>query len=108
MNKIKFFKIDLIKGDISVNIVLKKLCEKFLEWYVDCELIYNLLCNCCMFYIISFVYDNFKFYIYYYFGMFMIICINSWKGFDLFLLVICYWNVILKILIIIKKDYLIE
>lgn len=31
MNKIKFFKIDLIKGDISVNNVLKKLCEKFLE-----------------------------------------------------------------------------
>lgn len=31
MNKIKFFKIDLIKGDISVNKVLKKLYEKFLE-----------------------------------------------------------------------------
>lgn len=36
MNKIKLLKIDLTKGDISVNNVSKKLCEKSSERYVDC------------------------------------------------------------------------
>lgn len=108
MNKIKLLKIDLTKGDISVNNVPKKLCEKSSERYVDCELTYNPLCNRRMFHTISFVYDNFKFLIYYYLGMSMITRINSRKGFDLSLSVICYWNVILKILTTIKKDYLTE
>lgn len=108
MNKIKLLKIDLTKGDISVNTVSKKLCEKSSERYVDCELTYNPLCNRRMFHTISSVYDNFKFHIYYYLGMSMITRINSRKGFDLSLSVICYWNVILKILTTIKKDYLKE
>lgn len=108
MNKIKLLKIDLTKGDISVNKVSKKLYEKSSERYVDCELSYNPLCNRRMFHTISSVYNNFKFLIYYYLGMSMITRINSRKGFDLSLSVICYWNVILKILTTIKKDYLTE
>lgn len=90
MNKIKLLKIDLTKGDISVNKVSKKLYEKSSERYVDCELSYNPLCNRRMFHTISSVYDNFKFHIYYYLGMSMITRINSRKGFDLSLSVICY------------------
>lgn len=90
MNKIKLLKIDLTKGDISVNKVSKKLYEKSSERYVDCELTYNPLCNRRMFHTISSVYDNFKFLIYYYLGMSMITRINSRKGFDLSLSVICY------------------
>lgn len=90
MNKIKLLKIDLTKRDISVNNVSKKLCEKSSERYVDCELTYNPLCNRRMFHTISSVYDNFIFLIYYYLGMSMITRINSRKGFDLSLSVICY------------------
>lgn len=90
MNKIKLLKIDLTKGDISVNKVSKKLYEKSSERYVDCELSYNPLCNRCMFHTISSVYNNFKFLICYYLGMSMITRINSRKGFDLSLSVICY------------------
>lgn len=79
MNKIKLLKIDLTKGDISVNKVSKKLYEKSSERYVDCELhvTYNPLCNRRMFHTISSVYDNFKFLIYYYLGMSMITRINK-------------------------------
>lgn len=90
MNKIKLLKIDLTKGDICVNKVSKKLYEKSSERYVDCELSYNPLCNRRMFHTISSVYNNFKFLIYYYLGMSMITRINSRKGFDLSLSVICY------------------
>lgn len=79
MNKIKLLKIDLTKGDISVNKVSKKLYEKSSERYVDCELSYNPLCNHHMFHTISSVYNNFKFLIYYYLGMSMITRINSRK-----------------------------
>lgn len=90
MNKIKLLKIDLTKGDISVNNVSKKLYEKSSERYVDCELSYNPLCNRRMFHSISSVYKKFKFLIYYHLGMSMITRINSRKGFDLSLSVICY------------------